>query len=68
MHFYCHQTIANRCSQLKHTPDAAKTILTELEKRPTTKLSDGVRADIAATLSYFRNNIHEDQFNYPLAA
>lgn len=58
------QWLSDRCSQLKHEPDAAKTILAELEKLPVAKLSDVVREDLETTLTYFRNNILEDRLNY----
>jgi hypothetical protein len=58
------QWLSTRCSQLKHEENAAQTILDELNAIITTKLSVSVKADLAAAITYFSNNIAQGRMNY----
>ena len=52
------QWLCDRCHELKHEPGAAKTILKEMQgfarKR---KLTDTIREDLSAAISYFKNHL-----------
>jgi len=58
------QWLSTRCSQLKHEENAAQTILDELTAIITTQLSVSVKADLAAAITYFSNNIAQGRMNY----
>lgn len=58
------QWLSEHCSQLKHEKNAAQTILDELKALSVTKLSETIKADLEATITYFSNNIEKNRMNY----
>lgn len=58
------QWLSEHCSQLKHEKNAAQTILDELKALPVIKLSETIKADLEATITYFSNNIEKNRMNY----
>ena len=48
-----------RCQQLKHQPDTAETLISEMETLSRkTSLTKTIKADLQAALTYFRNHRH----------
>jgi len=56
--------LSKSCSQLKHTEKGAQIIFDELKALSTSHLSEKIKEDLEATLSYFKNNIAEGRLNY----
>lgn len=56
--------LSEACSQLKHEPHAAQTLLNELKTTPTHKLSTTVQEDLEAAITYFTNNVAKGRMNY----
>jgi len=56
--------LSEACTQLKHEPHAAQTILNELKTTPTHKLSTAIQDDLEAAITYFSNNVEKDRMNY----
>ena len=52
------QWLHDRCHQLKHEPDAARDILTEMRAfKRKRKLSESVRGDVLSAIRYFENHL-----------
>ena len=52
------QWLHDRCHQLKHEPDAARDILTEMRAfKRKRKLSESVRGDVVSAIRYFENHL-----------
>ena len=48
-----------RCQQLKHQPNTAETLISEMETLSRkTSLTKTIKADLQAALTYFRNHVH----------
>ena len=58
------QWLCDRCSTLKHEPQAAQTILNELIQIPTAKRSKSIQEDLQAAITYFSNNEAKGRMNY----
>lgn len=58
------QWLSTQCSHLKHDKNAAQTILEELQRLPTSILSETVKEGLDATITYFKNNIAEQRMDY----
>ena len=57
------QWLNERCYELKHDKDAPQDIFNELKKfKRKRKLSEEIRADLLAAITYFENNLH--RMNY----
>ncbi len=56
--------LSEACTQLKHEPHAAQTLLNELKTTPTHKLSTTVQEDLEAAITYFTNNVEKGRMNY----
>ena len=57
------QWLNERCHELKHDKDAPQDIFNELKKfKRKRKLSEEIRADLLAAITYFENNLH--RMNY----
>jgi len=54
----------NRCHELKHTPGAARKILSEMKKFKENKLSKKQIELINTSITYFQNNIGHSRMNY----
>ena len=54
----CRQWLQDRCHPLKHEPDAARGILTEMRAfKRKRKLSESVRGDVLSAIRYFENHL-----------
>ena len=52
------QWLHDRCHQLKHEPNAARDILTEMRAfKRKRKLSESVRGDVLSAIRYFENHL-----------
>lgn len=52
------QWLSDTCHELKHTPDAAHNILKQMQKYARRrKLSEAVRSDLLAAITYFKNHL-----------